>query len=636
MNSKTQAFLGAALLVVSSLTAAQNISTVAGGSSVGFSGDGGPATAAELNQPSAVVVDAAGNIYIADLANNRIRKVTPDGTITTFAGNGGPAAGQLNPILGDGGPATGANILSPRDVKLDSAGNLYIAEGDNRVRKITPDGTITTYAGNGQSQVVTGTNGDGGPATSGVVNPQALAIDAAGNLYIADALFQSVRKVSAAGIITTIAGTGTAGFSGDGGPATKAQLHSPTALALDSAGNLYIGDLFNYRVRKVTPSGVISTIAGNGQNFDVCSTFPICPGGDGGAATNAILDPVGLAIDSVGNLFVADTLHRRIRKITPAGTISSVAGTGDSLTQVPQPPLGDGGPATKAVITPLGIAFDSSGNLFIAEYIYPGTVNGVAYPNDNRVREVPGLGASGPAPAIPAGGIVNGASFSKTLAPAAGAIVSLFGTNLAASTVAASSLPLPTSLGGVSVTVNGVAAPLFFVSAGQINFQIPWEATGASASVVVTVNGQASNTYTMTLGSAGPGIFTINASGSGQGAIQIANTATFAAPAGSIPGVSAQPVARGQFITVYCSGLGAVANPPADGAAASGQTTTASVSMTIGGVAVTPSFSGLAPGFVGLYQVNAQIPQSVATGSAVALTITVNGVASNSVTIAVQ
>ena len=241
------------------------------------------------------------------------------------------------------------------------------------------------------------------------------------------------------------------------------------------------------------------------------------------------------------------------------------------------------------------------------------------------------------APAVNTGGIINGASFSKTQAPAAGSIASLFGTGLAAQTLLAADLPLPTALGGVSVLVNGVTAPLFFVSAGQINFQIPWEAASQSqVSVAVKSNKVTGAAIPLTLGSAGPGIFTINTSGAGQGAIQIANTTIFAAPTGSIQGAAARPAQRGEFLTFYCTGLGAVRNPPASGAIGSGQTTLTVPSMTIGGLPVTPSFAGLAPGYVGLYQVNAQVPSGVTPGNTVPVVITVNGSVSNTVTIAVQ
>src|ERR1035437_9125744 len=283
------------------------LTVVAGNGTGGFSGDGGPATSASLNWPLAVAVDSAGNLYIAELNNHRVRKVS-GGTITTVAGNGNPG------FSGDGGPATSASLKFPAGVAVDSAGNLYIAEPNNyRVRKVS-GGTITTVAGYGNQ----GFSGDGGPATSASLNsPIGVAVDSAGTLYIADTF--RIRKVSG-GTITTVAGNGAYRFSGDGGPATSALLNIPEAVAVDSAGNLYIADLANYRVRKVT-RGTSATVAGNGS-----------PGfsGDGGPATLASLSqPTGVAVDSAGNLYIADPNNQRVRKVS-GGTITTVAGNGNA------------------------------------------------------------------------------------------------------------------------------------------------------------------------------------------------------------------------------------------------------------------------------------------------------------------
>ena len=322
------------------------IATYAGSGSLGFSGDGGPATAARLNMSlGGVALDSAGNLYIADLLNERIRKVSPVGTISTYAGNGGYG------FWGDGGPATAAQLSLPHGVALDSAGNLYIADSNNhRIRKVTPGGTISTYAGTGTE----GFSGDGGPATAAHLDrPDGVALDSAGNLYIADLGNSRIRKVTPGGTISTYAGNGGYGFWGDGGPATAAQLR-PRGMALDPAGNLYIADFGNSRVRKVTPGGTISTYAGTGT-----------PGfaGDGGPATAAQLSfPQGVALDSAGNLYIADSNNNRIRKVTPGGTISTYAGTGL------QGFSGDGGPAIDAQLWfPVGVALDSAGNLYIAD-----------------------------------------------------------------------------------------------------------------------------------------------------------------------------------------------------------------------------------------------------------------------------
>ena len=333
-----------------------DINTVAGTGSEGFSGDGGPASSAELSYPYGVTLDASGNLYFADLGNNRVRKVDGTGTITTVAG-----AGSYG-FSGDGGPATSAELAQPTGVAVDSSGDLYIADNsNNRVRKVDSSGTITTVVGGGISGL-----GDGGPATAAQLNqPVGVAVDGSENLYIADAGNSRVRKVDGSGTITTVAGTGGFGFSGDGGPATAAQLNSPYGVALDGSGNLYIGDTGNQRVRRVNGSGTISTVAGTGtQGFS----------GDGGPATAAQLrDPVGVALDGSGNLYIADSANSRVRKVDGTGTISTVAGTGGFGFS------GDGGPATAAQLnSTYGVALDSSGNLNIGDA------------NNNRVRKVEG------------------------------------------------------------------------------------------------------------------------------------------------------------------------------------------------------------------------------------------------------
>src|SRR5207249_819094 len=248
--------------------------------------------------------DPAGNPYLADTADHRIRKVTPGGTISTYAGSGNFG------FSGDGGPATAAELNFPRDVALDPAGNLYIADsGNSRIRKVSPGGTISTYAGSGSR----GFSGDGGPAAAAQLNnPVGMALDPAGNLYIADITNNRIRKVTSGGTISTYAGSGSFGFSGDRGPATASQLSVPVGVALDPAANLYTAHITNNRIRKDPPGGTISTYAGSGS----CSFS-----GDGGPATAAQLNvPVGVALDPAGNLYIADQGNSRIRKVTPGGT----------------------------------------------------------------------------------------------------------------------------------------------------------------------------------------------------------------------------------------------------------------------------------------------------------------------------
>ena len=335
------------------------ITTVAGNGTAGFSGDGGQATNAQINKPNGVNLDASGNIYIADQDNFRIRKVASDGTITTVGGNGEPG------YSGDGGSATAAQLVFPEDAALDGSGNLYIADNFNhRIRKVSPGGIITTIAGNGTP----GFSGDGGPAASAqLFHPQGVAVDAAGNIYICDRLNNRVRKIALDGTIATIAGNGVGGFSGDGGPATDAQLQQPRDIVFGTSGNIYISDRFNHRIRKIDSSGIITTVAGNGT-----AGFS----GDGGPATDAQMNiPSGLALDGLGNLYIADFSNHVIRKVALDGTITTVVGTGSAGFD------GDGGPATNARLwSPIDVAFDASGNLYVADW------------QNSRVRKIDSAG----------------------------------------------------------------------------------------------------------------------------------------------------------------------------------------------------------------------------------------------------
>jgi sugar lactone lactonase YvrE len=343
----------------SAVTGSNTITTVAGIGEPGFSGDGGPATSARIWVPSGLAFDPQGNMYIADPGdpnpNDRIRKVTPGGTITTFAG-GGSIPG---PGIGDGGPATLAELNVPEAVAVDGVGNVYIADRNNwRIRKVNAAGTITTFAGGGNP--IPPDVGDDGPATSArLQNPDGVAVDGQGNVYIADRDQMRVRKVNAAGIITTIAGDGTQGEGGDGGPATSAQLRFPHGLAVDGQGNLYIADYQNQRVRKVNAAGIITTVAGTGY-FGICSPNLVC--GDGGPATSATLQsPTGVALDAQGSLYIV--MASRVRKVDAAGIITTITSAYD-----PGPYPGDGLPAIVAkTFGPYAVTVDGQGSLYIAE-----------------------------------------------------------------------------------------------------------------------------------------------------------------------------------------------------------------------------------------------------------------------------
>jgi hypothetical protein len=349
----TNIILGYVILCITPLhLPAQDINTYAGTGAAGFSGDGGSATLAQFSGPQTVAMDASGNHYVADYWNNRIRKITAAGIISTFAGTG--VAGNS----GDGGLATAAQLNFPTAVALDASGNVYVSDAfSNKIRKINNAGIITTIAGTG----VSGFSGDGGPATGAQISPMGVSVDISGNIYFGDGGSYRVRKINTSGIISTIAGTGTFGYSGDGGPATNAQLYAPGRVDFDAAGNIYISDGMNHTVRKINSAGIISTIAGVGS-----SGF----NGDGIPASTAQLSsPNGVTFDFSGNIYIA--CAGRIRKVNGSGTISTFAGTGVTGWS------GDGGPAVAAQIGSGGnIISDNFGNFYLADA------------SNNRIRKI--------------------------------------------------------------------------------------------------------------------------------------------------------------------------------------------------------------------------------------------------------
>jgi Concanavalin A-like lectin/glucanases superfamily/Bacterial Ig-like domain (group 2)/NHL repeat len=336
------------------------ITTIAGTGAVGYTGDGLAATSATLHQPHGIATDASGNIYVADYGNNVIRKISTAGVITTFAGNGTTTYG------GEGVAATATGFNGPYTVLVDqSSGNVYVSDAyNNRVRKITTAGLVYTIVGNGTA----GFSGDGGPsgaATCEVNTPAGMAFDASGNLYIGDLHNNRVRKVNTSGIISTVAGNGTAGYVGDGVLATTTELNVPNYVHIDQFGNLIISDNGNHRIRMVNTAGYISTIAGTGTAG--------YGGLDGHPATVAELSyPGGITFDGAGNLYIADYGNNRVRIVNNGtDTIQTFAGTGTSGYS------GDGGPATAAKIyNAVDVAFDPQGNLLIADF------------NNNVIRKV--------------------------------------------------------------------------------------------------------------------------------------------------------------------------------------------------------------------------------------------------------
>ena len=705
---------------------------IAGNGTAGFSGDGGQATAAMLFAPRGVRVDTAGNLFIADSQNNRIRRVTPQGVISTVVGDG------IARLAGDGGPAISASISLPSDIAVDSSNTLYVADSspgylrvvsaggtistlvggglslldgpanqtglpglagialdstnrvvmavsavrqvrrfapntvstiagvlpiatsgnnlpatetallalrgltvdatgnllisdtiDNRVRKVSPAGIITSIAGSG----LYGATTSGVPATATAIgNPVGLTYDASGNLYIGAGYGATVYRVSTADIITRIAGGGGGGFSGDNGPAVDARMLAPAGIAVDAAGNLYITDTDNNRIRRVSPAGIITTFAGSGvAGFS---------GDNGSAAVAQLFQPRDIALDAAGNLYVADTGNFRIRKVTPGGTITTIAGNGASTF------AGDGGPATDAQIVANAIALDKQGNLFVAGSARVRKVNlatgiistaagngtlgfsgdgalstnaaingivamaadadGSVYLSDNgnlRVRKL--------TPAqIVAEGVANGGTL-RAGAVAPGEIISIFGFDLGPASPRGlqldSSGKVATQVGGTQVLFDGVPGPLTYVSSGQVNVIVPYGVAGASTTrVQVMYQGKATNTITLPVTASSPGIFAIT-NQDGQ-----LNTPSNGAAAGSV-------------LILYATGEGQTSPPGADGAVSNGPTypkPVLPVTVTIGNQAGIVQYAGAAPGFVsGVLQVNVQLPTGLRGTQALQLRI---------------
>jgi uncharacterized protein (TIGR03437 family) len=555
------------LFAASAFSQQYTITTIVGSpGNPGFAGDSGSAVGSQLNFPFGLAVDKSGTLYIADGLNNRVRKVS-GGVITTVAGNG--TAG----FTGDNASATSAELNNPTGVAVDSSGNLYIADSGNNVVRKVANGTITTFAGS--NSVGAGYSGDTGTATGAQLNnPVGVAVDASGNVYIADAGNNVVRQVYSGNIITAAVG-----------------FTHPDGVAVDSSGNLYVADTVARRIVKLS-GGVYTTLAGNGNG-----AF----GGDDGPGTQAALNaPMGLAVDASGNVYIADTLNGRIRKLTPSGTITTIAGTGALYFS------GDQGPATQAAMYfPRGVAVDPSGNIYIAD-----TANSV-------VRQLQGT-----LPVVSANGVVNAASFASQISP--GALATVFGSNFALRNASANA-PLPTSLAGVSVSVNGQSAPLLYVTPTQVNFQVPWETALGSATVTVNVNGGASNSITVSVLGAAPGLFS---SSSGHAVVQNSDFTL------NDPG---NPAKVGSTIIAYLSGSGPVDTPVADGAATPlGPlvTATSQSSATIGSSPAQVAFAGLAPGFVGLVQVNIVVPSDLQTGD-YPLAITIGNETGNPATVSI-
>ncbi len=588
------------LLPVVCMAQGYTVTTVVGTGTSGYSGDGGAATSAQIAGVLSVALDTGGNLYVPDQFNHRVRKVTTDGTISTVAGNG--TAG----FKGDGDSATSAEFANPSYVVVDGSGNIYISDTSNAVVRKVSGGKISTYAGNNGSGP--GYSGDGGAATNAqLFNPSGLALDSAGNLYIADTSNNLIRKVTSAGVISRYAGVGGAADFGDGGLALNAALNNPSALAVDAAGNLFIADAGNFRIRKIATNGIITTVAGSGSGTGY--------GGDGGPATKARLSNVkGIAVDSAGNLYLADTSNSRIRKVTTDGTITTIAGTGAFNYS------GDGGPANAAKFNfPSGVTVDPAGRVYVS---------------DNQNSRVRLLTPAAQTPSISSGGVVSASGFGGFTSIAPGSWIEIYGTNLASTTRQwangdFSGVNAPISLDGNSVTIGGQAAFVEYVSPGQLDAQVPSGiGTGPQQVIVTTAQGPTSP-YTITVNSTQPGFLapaSFKISGTQYVVAQFSD-GTYVLPPGAIDGVASRQAKPGETITIYGVGFGVVTpNIPAGQIVADSNTLALPLQISFGSTSATVSFLGLAPTQVGLYQFNVVVP-NVADSDSVPFAFTLGGVA---------
>jgi uncharacterized protein (TIGR03437 family) len=674
--------------LVRKLTLDGKLTTVAG--RVHFGGDNGPAVSALLNEPTDVALAGqAGqaNVFIADASNYRIRKVAADGTITSYSGNGTPG------IPSSGTTAANAQLPYINSMTTDAKGAMYLA-GNYQVWKIASDGTVSLVAGTGAY----GSAGDGGQATAATFEQiSGIALDASGDVYIADYGTNRVRAIAAAtGIITPFAGSGTRGSAGNGALATSAQLnldYSATPLAVDTAGNVYIADTGNYTVRMVSATGIITTAVGNG-------TF----GRPDGVPANAtgFSEAGSMAFDSAGNLYIASQNYGDIYRYQPSSKIiRRISGTGNSA-------LTDGTPAISVNFFSDGIKVDQNGDIYAADSgnnairkLQVNTPTGFTITDGNyqtgqagqslsKVLKVQlggrlGFGVSGvtvtyavtsgsatlsagstvtdsagmagigvtlgagtgtvtiaataagtglaplqftetaipactvPQPAIASVNTATDFGGSATFAP--GSWLEIKGTNLSQTTRqwAGSDFngaSAPTSLDSVSVTIDGKSAYLAYISPGQINVQAPADTATGNVQVAVTTSSCSSTAFTVPEAAIAPGLLapaSFKVNGTQYLVAQFPDFATYVGNANLIPGVPFRPAAPGDTIIAYGIGFGAVAPAIAPGQVASGSTSLANLSIAFGSTPATVTYDGLVSGAVGLYQFQFMVP-NVADG----------------------
>lgn len=551
---------------------------IGGNGNFSFGGDGGPATSAQLFVPSDVEVDAQGNVYIADSDNNRIRKIDPSGTITTIAGNNTVGYG------GDGGQATAAQLKFPSYLAVDKNGNLLFTDSNYRIRKIARDGTIMTIAGTGQ---FFGHVPDGTPALGSSISPGAMAVDNSGNLFFNEN--GAVRRIDGQGILSTLGNTGAIGVS---------------ALAVDQNNNVLVADGLHNIIVTISPDGHVSTIAGNGSTQ---ATGP----GDGPALNANILAPFGVAVDSAGNIAIADYFGIRVLS---GGIVRTIVSRTNPRTYT-----NDGGPAALSSVSPFAIRMDSVGRIYVVDHgltstAPPRTADAsirLLTPTDQQILI----------------GSVRSAASEDIEAVSPGKIIVIYGVGMGPAQLVSSAPQknvFPTSAGGTQVFFDGIAAPVIYSSGTQVAVVVPFELNAAITDVTVRYGGASSQALQLQVSQASPGIFSTNGTGAGQCAAVNAD--------GSIND-AAHPIAPGEYISLYVTGEGLENPPQSDGKVTALQPPYSqpvlSVKVTVGGLDAFVYYAGAAPGEIaGVMQVVIQVPAGVQPGGYVPVQLSVGANAS--------